>query len=161
METQNTWIVKAILRKENGPGRIDLPVFILYYKAVVIKTAWYCTKTEMVQLPHIYTTTGKASLWLYRPLSVKWCLCFFKTLSMFVIAFLPKSNCLLISLEIRGSMRKNPQNIWPWKTAGLECRSSTWLWETDIPFLEGTHKVSHALGLITKQYFHRNLGTLS
>ena len=38
---------------------------------------------------------------------------FFKTLSMFVIAFLPKSNCLLISLEIRGSMRKNPHNIWP------------------------------------------------
>ena len=35
--------------------------------------------------------------WLYRPLSTKWCLCFFNTLSRVVIAFLPRSNHLLIS----------------------------------------------------------------
>ena len=33
------------------------------------------------------------------------------------------------------------------------------LWTISLtPFLEDTHKVSHALGPSTKQYFHRNMG---
>ena len=39
--------VKAVLGKKNGTGGINLPDFRLNYKAIVIKTVWYCTKTEI------------------------------------------------------------------------------------------------------------------
>ena len=64
---------------------------LLQHHSSKASTLWF-SAFSMVQLSYLYMTTGKTIAFVCKVMSL-----LFKTLSMFVITFLPRSKCLLIS----------------------------------------------------------------
>ena len=59
LAVQSLLVVKSLLQHNNS-------------KASILR----CSAFFTVQVSHLYITTGKTIVWLYKPLSAKWCLCF-------------------------------------------------------------------------------------
>ena len=85
----------------------------VFSSTTVWKHQLFGTQPSLWSNSHIHTwLLEKPKLGLYGPLLAKWCLCFFNTLSRFVISFLPRSKHLLISgLQSSSTVNLEPEKI--------------------------------------------------
>ena len=98
----------------------------------------------MVQLSHPYMTAGKTIALTRQTFVSKVMSLLLNTLSRFVIAFLPRSNCLLISwLQSPSTVILEPKKIKSERDEGLtvqvalgEAASASWFWTLQVWILE-------------------------
>ena len=99
-------------------GLTDLISFLskglwrVFSSTTVWKHQFFGTQPSLWSNSHMHTwLLEKPWLWLDRSLLAKWCLCFLNTI-WFVIAFLPRIKCLLISwLQSRSAVILEPKKI--------------------------------------------------
>ena len=73
----------------------------VFFRTTIRKHQFFSAQPSLWFNLHICTwLLEKPLLWVYGSLLAKWCLCFFNMLSRFVIAFLPRSKCLLILFHL-------------------------------------------------------------
>ena len=84
---------------------------LLQHHSLKASSLW-CSAFLMVQLAHLYMTTGKTIVLTIRTFVTKVPSLLFNTLSRFVIVFLPKNKCLLISwLQLPSIVILEPKKI--------------------------------------------------
>ena len=86
------WLTGLISLQSKGLSRVFSNTTVWKHQFFSAQLSWWFNS-------HICTgLLEKPELWLDGPLSAKWCLCFLIYCPRLVIAFIPRSKCLLISL---------------------------------------------------------------